>query len=36
MAAVEMSHDETPMSASLEPMVRALRRMERATHFQEP
>jgi len=36
MDAVEMSHAETPMSATLEPMVRALRRTESATQFQEP
>jgi hypothetical protein len=36
MAAVEMSHAETPMSATLEPMVRALSRTESATQFQEP
>lgn len=36
MAAVEMSHAETPISATLEPMVRTLRRMERATRDQLP
>ena len=36
MPAVEMSHDDVPMSATLEPMVRVLSRTESATQFQEP
>src|SRR5215208_4088507 len=35
-AAVEMSHADVPISATLEPMVRVLRRTESATQFQEP
>ena len=35
-AAVEISHDDVPISATLEPMVKVLNRTDKATHFQEP
>jgi hypothetical protein len=33
---VEISHDEVPINATLEPIVKVLRRIESATQFQEP
>jgi hypothetical protein len=35
-AAVEISHDDVPISATLEPMVKVLRRTDNATQLQEP